>query len=314
MSKTSKTRKSSRSTDDGPSIRERLGDAGVMLGRAAGGIIVVVLLVAWMLSVGPLQERVGLVRALPVSAEMHWPPITAAAPGGEAETWIPIEMQRALTQLVEQTVSPDPFDAASLEQARMMLESTGWFTQLDAVTRDVGGVVHVEGSWRVPAAVVVKHGAEHLVGLDGAPMRLPDGMRPPTALFRIINPQADVPQDPDSGETRYGVPWHFDDVHMGIALLERVAGLPESTALIGVDLSDYPQTGRLVLVSDASCRLVWGAPLDQPVPGETGIERKIAHLRTILDPRRRLDRAQRRIELFTDHVFIDRTPEATPSP
>lgn len=276
--------------------------------RVIGGLVLVGLAAAWIMGVGPLEQRVAAIQSDPIEVSFHWP--TAR---GAHQTWVPAPVRADLTQIVKAAVTMNPFDEGSLERAQDLLSATGWFTRVDGVRRLPGGVIDVDGHWRTPAAVVSRDGRDYLVGVDTAVMRTPEGAAPPAGMFRILNPLADAPRDPDTGRILYGHPWHFDDVQHAIDLLELVARLPEADSIVAVDLADYPRKGQLSLITNTGCRLVWGAPLDEPAPGEVSVERKMAHLGAILDPARRLDRGQRRIEIFTERVFIDRTPSGDAS-
>ncbi len=279
-----------------------LGERTRVARRVATGLAVVGVAAAWVLGLGPLQERVAAQRADPIEVDFRWPRSQATG-----RTWVPASVRVDLSQIVLASVRMDPFDVESLERAHEGLMATGWLESLEHVRREPGGVVEIVGDWRTPAAVVLREGREYLVGVDTAVMRLPAQAEAPGGLFRIVSPLADAPRDPESGRVLYGHRWHFDDVRHAIDLLEVVARLPEAEAIVGVDLSRYPREGVLSLVTDAGCHLVWGSPLDEPSPGEVAMERKMAHLGVILDPARRLDRGQRRIEVFTETVFIDGT-------
>lgn len=271
--------------------------------RVGAGLAIVGLVVAWVLGLGPLQERVAAQQSDPIDVRFAWPATRASR-----QTWVPPSVRADLSQIVLASVRMDPFDVVSLEEADARLRDTGWFLDVGEVRREPGGIVEIDGRWRTPAAVVSFEGREYLVGVDTAVMRMPPDAEAPRGMFRIMDPLADAPRDPETGRLLYGHPWHFDDVKHAIALLELVARMPEADAIVGVDLSEYPRRGRLSLVTDAGCSLVWGSPVGESAPGEVGTERKMAHLGAILDPARRLDRGQRRIEVFTERVFIDRTP------
>ena len=271
--------------------------------RVVAGLVIVALAVAWVLGEGPLKERVASRQSDPLDVRFDWPTTRSTA-----QTWVPASVRADLTQIVMASVRMDPFDVESLERADALLRQTGWFLDVGGVRRETGGVVEIDGRWRTPAAVVSRDGREYLIGVDTAVMRMPPDADAPRGMFRIISPLADAPRDPESGRVMYGHPWHFDDVRHAIELLEMVARMPQADSIVGVDLSEYPRRGRISLVTDAGCSLVWGAPVNEPAPGEVSVERKMAHLGAILDPARRLDRGQRRIEVFTERVFIDRTP------
>ena len=278
-------------------------------GRVAGGLLVAALAVSWIAGFGPLRERVGEIRSEPIRVAFAWPG------AGDEATWVPASVRDHLEQLAVAGLSMDPFDGASLARARDDLLASGWFREVHAVRRVAGGVVEIDAEFRTPAAVVRRSGREYLIGLDTAPMRLPAGTAAPERLYRILDPRAEPPQDPDDGSIAYGEPWHFDDVAQGVDLLERVtADLgARSDAIVAVDLAPLRTSGRLELVTNAGCRLVWGAPLDQPNAGEARVARKIEHLRHILDPARRLDRGRRSMDVFTEYVTVDNTaPRARP--
>ncbi len=306
MAKAKKKAKSnSRPKDSGTIFGLRAWIADLMsriwiAGRVVTVLAGVALMVAWIVGIGPLRESVGSSRMELVEIDIAWP-----IAEHRDRSWLFPEVQQELHQMAAARISPDPFDHDSLAEAAHALQSTGWFEDDLLVRRMPDGRVSITGSWRTPAAVVSENGREWLVDMQGVPLRLPPGVSAPTGFFRIYDPASPPPQDA-SGAVRYAVRWDTDDVRDAIALLWKIVTEiePASKALIGVDLGEYPRTGRLVLVTDVGCRIVWGGPLGQPRPGEAPVEKRLGQLAQILQPKARQDRGVSRIELYTEYALI----------
>lgn len=294
---------------DRPRLTAIIGARAAVVARIGGILMLCAAATGAVLAHVPLQRHLADRPRPPVTPVFEWP-TASARPGndGEPGTWVRPEIRAFLDQIVRDRVTTDPFDTGSLANAAATLAATGWFADLRSVRRGVGNVVRVDGVWRTPAAVVMWEERPFLVGLDGGLMMLPEGVSPDPGLFRILGPVAGPPRHPEIGQVVYGESWPLDDVPMAIELLGLLASEPESSSIRAVDLSSYASSGRVSLWTDAGCELVWGAPPGESRPGEASTLRKIGHVKTILSPSRRYDRGRDRIDLSTEHVFIDRRP------
>lgn len=294
---------------------ERPGVDGLLAAssRVITGITVVVILGSWAFGRGALERHVASLNTKAPEVVFEWP-VSKGTAGADAKTWVPKPVQQDLTRVVKEHLTPSPFDQDALVRAADDLKSTGWFTKLDAVHREAGGKVRITGEWRGIAAVVKKDGRSHLVAMDGAILKLPANTEPPERLFVISNPSSPAPLN-DAGTTAYGVPWLGNDVQSAIALLKLLIVRPEvSRQLAGVDLSEYARSTKLVLVTDKGHRIVWGSPIGDLLPGEVGVERKVARLVQNLKDFGRIDADQSRVEIYTPVVMVDKTASIDPAP
>ncbi|MBL0928450.1 MAG: hypothetical protein IBJ11_12500 [Phycisphaerales bacterium] len=253
---------------------------------------------AWFFVKGPLEHKVaGLADGRPPAVRFNWP----ATPGTNM-TWIPVSVQQHLTAIVASNIAPDPFDSRSLVAVRDYLLATGWVDDRIEIRRTHtadGPVIDIKVLWRIPAATVkTDDGREVLVGMDGAPILLQDKTPMFSRGFVIRSPRLPPPVNA-AGELAYGVPWPGGDVQAALDLLRRVAAAPESKSVVGVDLAEFAAHSRLLLLTDAGTTIVWGAPPGQFTPGEVSADSKLAALREVLAPGRRLDVGRQRIEIHT---------------
>ena len=270
------------------------------------GLIVVVLLGSWIFSRGALERYIASTYKEAPKVVIHWPLVN----GSKAiSTYVPEAVQADLAQVAGLNLNANPFDRAALEQAADRLKATGWFARGLQVSRRPGGVVQVDGVWRVPAAVVHKDGRNHLVATDGSVLRLPVGAEPPEGMFQISNPTSPAPLA-DNGEPAYGTPWLGNDVQSAISLLRTLCQRPVARQISGVDLSDFLKNGKLTLITDKGTRIVWGSAIGDSVPGEVKVERKIARLEQNLKEFGRIDANQNRVEIYTPIVLVDKTAKA----
>lgn len=300
-----------KSGSDSPGMLGRLSSLGggggwlALGGRVLTGVIVVVLAGGWALSRGSLERRVASYSTGVPSVRIEWPTVPDA--GGEARTWVPSAVRSEMEEIVTANVSSDPFDRASLDAAADRLRASGWFATLREVRRRAGGLVTVSGTWRVPAAVVMRDGRSHLVAMDGAVLRLPSTVGTPDRLFQITNPMSPPPKG-DHGGIVYGVPWPGSDVQSAIALLKLLHARPQvARQIAGVDLGEFSRSSKLTLVTDRGHRIIWGSPLGETLPGEVAVERKIARLEQNLKDFGRIDADQHRVEIYTPVVLVDKT-------
>lgn len=255
--------------------------------------------IGWAVGADALQARASQIKAEGVTVRFNWPETP------EGGTWVPRAVQQELIRIVEANLSTDPFDRESIQRLYDRLQATGWFSEITSLSRKPGGLVKVDADWRAPAAVVVRAGCEYLIGTDSALMQLPPNFKLLPSMFRIQNPHSEPERDRATGEVLYGRDWPLDDVDHALRLLSAVARVPEGASIVSVDLGEYPSTGHLLLKTDTGCVLNWGAPVDETVPGEAPVKRKLANLRTILASGHRLDRGIERIDINRGHVVAE---------
>lgn len=270
-----------------------------MAGLAAG----------WVFGRGPLERHIASLSASTPVVRFNWP--VSPAPAGRdtrrGETWLPAAVQRDLGGIALAELSTDPFARESLERARQALLATGWFKRITSIRRTPEACVDITAEWRVPAAVVQHKGREFLVAMGGEVLRLPP--RSPVrkgSMPIITNPR--LGPRTDALGVVFGQPWPGGDVQAAIDLLRLVRRMPEAKRITGVDLADYIETGHLTLMTDAGARIVWGSALSELGPGEVPVDTRRARLRDILQTR--FDETQKRIEIHTPVVLVDKTASA----
>lgn len=289
----------------GAALGGRIGTAALITHarRALLGLLAVGAGIGWIMGYAPLREAVARLRTESPRVVFHWPLSTTGERRGE--TWMPAALQHELVRTAAEGLTGDPFDQDALRKVQDRVRATGWFDRIDGVRRGPGGEVEVVGKWRVPAAVVRRHGRELLVASGSEVLRLPEGLPvSPGSMPIIFEPYAPAPSG-EEGSIRYGEPWPGGDVPDAIRLIGLLKSRPGYERIIGIELTGYMRTGRLTLVSDTGARFVWGSTLGRPTPGEAPIERRLANLKSILDERR--DAPGYRFEIYTPFVLVDTT-------
>lgn len=285
----------------------RWGGAIAWASRAAVGALVIGVGLGAALGYGPLARRVGAMRAAQVRAVVHWPLLAGKEQADATDasaTWMPAGERRALEQMVQFVVTPDPFDRASLEEARRALEATGWFEDGLTLRRAPGGEVDVSGVWRVPTAAVRSGGVDRLVSRDGRLLRLDYPAGGAGGLRVVIGAWA-TPPDDESGSPAYGETWKGGDVQAALRLLDLLRSSPAWTHVAGVDVADFMKSGRLAIITAGGSRLVWGSPPGSPAPGEQPDSVKLARLTNLLNSPDWVRAGRPSADLYTPYVMID---------
>ncbi|MFG0276017.1 MAG: hypothetical protein ACF8QF_13275 [Phycisphaerales bacterium] len=282
---------------------ERDGAAGLRIaGRAASALVLLGACVGVAVGQGWLADRVSETRADPlVQPRFDWP-----ATPGSAGTWMPADERERLEQIVLATVSRDPFDGESLDNARLALQHTGWFETLSGVRRLPGGVVKVDGAFRQPAAVVRTGNRDLLVGLRGEllPLEYRAGASWPLRFIRGVD--AGPPRRVD-GTYDYGGAWAVGDVQAAIALLSRLRRTSQWEHVAGVDVTDFLRAQRLTIITDRGAEIVWGAPPGRRTPGERSDDEKARAFEQLFTNPGWISAGMPRVEIFPPVILIDET-------
>ncbi|MDX9911379.1 MAG: hypothetical protein RBS39_06080 [Phycisphaerales bacterium] len=232
-----------------------------------------------------------------------WPALAGDSrnPDGSLRTWMPREFQVDLVdRATRELAASSDFRPDALARAGRALEDSGWFEGHPQLERDARGVVRVSGDWRVPAAVVRlsdESGREHdrLVSWGGA--ALPVAYTPGRSAQRVILGAKRSP----------GQAWPPSGVSEALSLLRVLAGESYRDQIAGVDLSDFPSTGKLALLTDRGTRVVWGGPPERPGVDEQPTSVKLDRLARVYRETGRIDAAQRALDLYGPIVLLDRT-------
>ncbi len=281
---------------DGSSAFTRLA-AWVTLAAAVGALVV---------GRDAMQARAAGARSAPAVSQDAWP---ALAPGGgenDATTWLPESVQRTLVAIVEGAISPDPFDVNSLETAHKALSATGWFREGPFLRRGPGGVVRVEGEWRIPAAVVRTAARDARVASGGEllPVQYPSGGAWPLRVVR--GAWASAPAD-EFGAPRYGAPWVGGDVQGALALLGALRGTQAWKHVAAIDVSGFVQGRPLTILTTEGASVVWGSAPGAGAPGEQPDAEKLRRFVLLVKNPAWIAASRPRVELFTPYVYLDDT-------
>lgn len=275
---------------------QRLRDAGT---TAATLLIMGGLIAGLTFGRGPLQSKAAQIRAKnepPLRVVFHWPTVKSAEGGGDmrpgqSATWLDPITRAGLEQIALSLVSSDPFDAASLGRAQAALMETGWFAKPCTVRRDRDAVVHVEGLWRVPYAVVRTLEGDRWVTFKGEALGkvFQDGT---SGLCAIVGVSSPPPAKP-------GEPWPGGDVQAAISLLQYVRTSPGFDQIVGIDASDYLKKNKkqLAILTRYGSRIVWGGPVEQPLPGEWPSQTKLKQLAENVTRTGRIDAQRQAIDI-----------------
>lgn len=240
-----------------------------------------------------------------VEIRFNWPPVAGAA----GSTWMIAEDQAELISVAQRAVIEDsPLSVAPLQRVAEALGRTGWFDGDPRVVRTGAGQMLVDGTWRLPAAVVRWRGADgvsrdYLVS-DHA-MSMPPVYSVGTSDYPFI--EGVFSGVVFEGDARYALPWPGPGVSVGLDLIGVLRGFGLIGPVVGVDVSGYLDGGPIELVSKAGNRIVWGSPVDEWTPGEPSVDEKIARLVQLMQRTGAVDAGQRRIEIHRAQVEINRT-------
>jgi hypothetical protein len=231
-----------------------------------------------------------------IDLRIVWP----KAAGGEG-TWMPRACAEQITTLARDAAgeSDEVLEAEQLERIGTALEQSGWYVGAPKVTRGVGGVILVDGAWRVPAANVRYRDQTYLVSWDGSPM--PPGAQ---ASLWIFDPALGPPRD-GAGERDYSRPWAGEDMAASLELLAKVGGEAWARQVQGVDASDYSTKGSLTLITDRNTKVVWGGRPSKPAMGEVSTAQKMEHLRQLVRDTKRIDAAYPMIYVNQERLLFD---------
>lgn len=280
------------------------------------GALVLVIVAVVGVPVGVSAMERHAISTLPIRAErveIVWPALGGAPAGSEPgpATWLPQSERRRLVRLATEALrgDPDPLGNATLERVARALLNSGWFARIDSVRRERGGLVRVNGTWRVFSAVARVGDDELLLSDRGVllPLRYEAGkagQRGQSGLPAILGAALDPPAAP-------GQAWPGGDVQMGLGVLDLLRDEPFWGQIVGVDVSGALRGGPLEIVTTGGGRIIWGPPPEQWMPGQVNAQAKVQTLERLFREYARIDAGQRRIDIRNRDVLIDQTVPGT---
>jgi len=303
----SKKKKSTRRSGKSTAAKRRfhlptisLADSGKWMNRGFFSLIALGAMVGLIFGLAPLKARVAQLRSDPLVVEIAWPLIA-----GDAErTWLNETEQDRLNALASAHLTPDPFDAQSLEETQSALYQTGWLRQPPRIERKPGGVIAIEGDWRLPAAVVRSDQWDRLVARDGSllPIRYP--VHGSGDLPVIVNTYTGPPRTAD-GADAYGATWPGGDVAAAIALFDLLRQSDRYSSVSAIDVSRYVTEGLLTIVTNNGGQVVWGAAPGAGAPGEVRDAVKLSRFEKLFADATWLGADRPPVEINTSRVLID---------
>jgi hypothetical protein len=231
--------------------------------------------------IAPLEKRAAtFIDPQRVTIDIQWPKVES----GDG-SWMPLKVRDQLSTLAMEAAgsSLELLTADQLSRVHTAMSQSGWFAAAPMVTRKPGGIIRVEGSWRIPAANVRHKGDTYLLSWDGLPM--PAGLEAPLWIY---DPAVGPPTD-RAGDRDFTTPWRGEDIAAALELLGKLAAQPYMGQIQGVDASQFAKDGSLIIITDQNTRIVWGGRPSKPNMGEISTQQKLAHLRQLVRDTKRID-------------------------
>lgn len=266
--------------------------------------------------IGPLEARAAqILGTRPARVEINWPRLVTASatPGEPAETWLPRQFQEELLALAQRQLSagPEAISRDPLRRIAVALGGSGWFEGVPSVRREAGGVVRVDGRWRIPAAVVRTGGKDRLVSWEARPM--PVAYEIDRSGLKVIIGVSEAPASA-AGHPDYTRAWPGEQAQAALELLALVSREPWADQVAGVDVSGYRSRRELVLLTRYGTSIVWGGRPSKPRPGDTSTASKLSKIAMLNRDFRRIDGGMAAVDVWLmpdKPLEIDLTATAT---
>ncbi|MCA9284626.1 MAG: hypothetical protein KDA22_05405 [Phycisphaerales bacterium] len=237
----------------------------VVLVRAGGAfawtLLVIGLAAGWILGLPWLTARAA---AQAESATQH-------VAFRELPPWLEAQDRAFLNAVVVHNAGVDPLDRRGLVQTRQALLDTGWFDSVSQVRRTAPDRIEIDAVFVTPFALVRDKDGDHLVDREGRllPRSYPLGEGP--AVWVLLNPSFERPRN-------FGTPWTGAEVSGAIAVLKLLEDRPWAKQVHGVDLSEFPRSHQLRLLTDRSTVVIWGRTPGAERGAEVPAAKKLKYL------------------------------------
>lgn len=265
------------------------------------------------------EPQLGEIRfvwpVLPGASSSTTPAPSSSTPSRDAsrDTWLHPAFQAELLDLAQHNldIARSTFSQDPLRRVGESLAKSGWFDGPPRITRQWGGGIVIDGSWRTPAAVV-RHGEKDLVvSWDGRLM--PPVYEPGATNLRVITGTALPPPGNPDGTPDYVEAWPGEDIAASLELLSELMQRSWAGQVSGIDVSEYSKHGRLIIATSAHTRVVWGGRFGKPAIGEVASNAKLAHLEDNVRTTGRLDGGFPMIYVNQERRLVAR-PQDTETP
>ncbi|MDA1007499.1 MAG: hypothetical protein O2800_00650 [Planctomycetota bacterium] len=160
-----------------------------------------------------------------------------------------------LARTIAESLAMGGVNHENLSLAKRGLELSGWFDSVHQIRLD-GSTIVIDGDYATPAALVTSGGHDILIGSRGQrmPREYPVGAGP--ALPRFLGVKDTAPECA-------GIVWPGASVDAGLSVLALVESRPWHDEIAAIDLSKYPETGSISLLTKGGVKILWGL-----APGE----------------------------------------------
>lgn len=263
------------------------------------------LLVGAVWGMRPLERRAVAMGARDLARiRIDWPR-AKSLDDGRFVTWIPQRQREEVLALAESALAGDTerFGSDTVSRVGQAMATSGWFVGKPAVEREPNATIAIGGSWRVPAAMVRRDGADQLLSWDGFPMPL--STAPGQTNFPVIaSPAMPAPRN-SAGAVDYTSAWAGEDIAAGLELLQVLLRQPWAAQVSGVDVGGYSQGKTLTILTVFGTRVVWGGRVTRPNVGEVATERKLAHVDRLFGQHRRIDAGYPMIYVNNNRLQLD---------
>ncbi len=271
------------------------------------------LAVGVLIGVPRLQQGLAVKGAAEqVRVAFDWPGVSGGAAGAGNSTWLPPEARDELmaAACMEVERNPDPFSPATLRRVAETAQASGWFERVRAVRREAGGIVRVDGAWRVPVGVVRREGTDYLLALGGEvlPLSFPKG----TSGFKAIT-GAQLDPAKAGGHIAPGVVWPGADVKAGLELMALISTKPWHNQVVAVDVSEYLTNKQLSLITTRRGRVVWGGGPSDVIPGQVSTQAKLLRLDALYQQHQMIDAGHRSVWVSGPVTTVDDSATANAS-
>lgn len=298
---------------------------------ALGTVMLVLILssvaVGFTLGFEPLEARAIKILngSKPVSVSIAWPMMDAANADSKSndakssatakptprstkpagKTWLPEQFQEQLLETATRALGDarDPYSREALRLVGESMQRSGWFDTTPTIVRRSGGDVHVEGTWRVGAAVVKQGSKLVLVSWNAKPMPVEYDLDTKLGSLSVITGVNSPLPKTLSGAIDFSQTWAGSDLEAGLELLALVSKQPWRDQIQSVDVSKYPRTKQLEVQTARGGRIVWGGRPTAPLPGETSTREKLDKLAWLNRQYKSIDGGRLAIEISGQRPF-----------
>lgn len=290
-----------RSNDRSPRTPTDWNGVSHALSTVLTAVLVLGLIAGLSLGLGPLEARAaGVLGVRPTKVTIDWPTYQTA--DGSRATWLAEALQEEIMDRAHAAAEPGAtndgmFRRDALRAVGEAMRTSGWFDGTPTVTRRTDGEIHVEGTWRIPAAVVRSGALDRLVSWTGAPMPVEYPAGKARGQTVILGVGAPAPTD-ESGAPSYIGAWPGEDLQAGLELHRLLSTQAWRDQIAAIDVRGYEKSRLLVIVTKRDGRIEWGGRPSAPRVGDVSTASKIAHLEHLNRELRSIDANLPSIEIW----------------